>query len=339
MTWLWHYYDNPEACKPSSALRINWPSHSGEVTWPGAGRPFWGREWSNRTVLVEGDSINGELYGALVCNLRAHGFAVMEADMHVRRDRSMRDQASAESRDCATRPSPHPSGPRVTAFYERVCAISSAAADRDWSYYHHSEGVYIPETDTLLVHRGHSKYEPGIAVSLSLGDVVVLNYGLHYGAAEPAFQAPPDAFRDGISSLLQLTSTWPGQLLLKEVSAQHFPDTGAYASTAQKSRADCVCETMDNLTRTTNWVAQQNHILRSLARGHPVRTTLLPFYEATARSAGMALGEHVDRDGRRRCDCTHSCYDAGFWNEVFDSWGPLVFPRLLRRPRGQHARR
>lgn len=205
--------------------------------------------------------------------------------------------ANCESLDSAM---PEP----ARAFYARVRALPDGAWSGDVSP---RLAFFVPATASLVVRKGYGIFhEKDFRELLSLGDVVVSGYGLHYHEGRPAGE--PDFAAD----IRQLVSLIPadrprGSVLLKEVSAQHFMGDGAFEAWEQnhadrdKRQEACVCTQMNATVRVGNWVARQNAIIAEATRGGAAggagNVVVLPYYNATADRPDLKVRERTDTSG------------------------------------------
>ncbi len=96
----------------------------------------------------------------------------------------------------------------------------------------------ITNTATFVVPKGWHKYmRSDMAGILSMADVVVVNYGLHYHGPEGHPELKMQEYETEMRSLfgqLEKHASQPGKAaVFRETSAQHFAGTGSYASKEQ----------------------------------------------------------------------------------------------------------
>ena len=179
----------------------------------------------NKTVTFVGDSINNLVYRAALCELHRWGLTVLGLQ--------------------AGNPAPQASAgmqARLAAHWRHIARLSHvnrATGEAFWVGDPPVEALVVVETDTLVVPKGWHKYKRSdTAGVLSLSDVVVINYGLHYHAPPGE---PPDskfaiyeaAMRGLLTQLAAFAKGTGKAALFRETSAQHFRDTGSYASEEQ----------------------------------------------------------------------------------------------------------
>lgn len=223
-------HDNPEACDAAAVAEYNWPQYpadppGGRATPAGitALAALFRGPWANKTVIFDGDSLMEEQWAVTMCALRAQGLGVVEAPMCPPQKMGLR--ADTYTDEC---PALDPGMPeRARAFYDRVRAVPT---DR-WSKGGSPKlAIFVPATGTLVVRKGYGLFaEPDFKALLSLADVLVSGYGLHYHEGERW------VFEGDVDRVTALAAEWVRggrgrQFFLKEVSAQNFPGTGAFVA-------------------------------------------------------------------------------------------------------------
>ena len=286
--------------------------------WGGLGSPgdavalgeIVDRFWRNKTVVFDGDSIMEEQWAATRCILAALGLAPVDAPM-CPPETNGGARADTYVDTCSLSPE-LPAA--ATSFYTRVRTVPKSRWSNGGSP---RQALFVPRTGTLIVRKGFGEYSPtDFAELLALSDIIISGYGLHYSEQDMS------KYASNMRSLAHLAEhAGRARVFLKEVSAQHFQGSGAYASWEQahpKSAeigAACSCTPMNATTYTNNHVARQNALLKTL----PVK--LLPFYDATAKRHDLNVGARCTPGWAIcACDCSHSCASADFWRDVFGEW-------------------
>ena len=197
---------------------------------------------------------------------------------------------------------------RVRAYWRqhsRFGHIHQATGGRFWLGDASAELEVIPETGTLVVPKGWHKFKASDAAGyLSLADVVVVNYGLHYHGPEghpELTMSEYEAEMRKLFALLEGFAKLPGKAaLFRETSAQHFEGTGSFSNMEQAhpgKGAACRCEKMAPEVEADNDITKMNAIVAKLAaecvaqacfgarsdapHRHP-HVKVLPFYALTA---------------------------------------------------------
>jgi hypothetical protein len=160
----------------------------------------------------------------------------------------------------------------------------------------------FPETRTLLVFtKVHRLVESRIAALLTLGDVFVVNYGLHYDTTNHTAYAV---------DMRRLAALAAGRrVLFRETSAQHFPGTGAYATweQAHTGGTPCVCAPSTEESEARNAVRRFNAIARSEFK------EIIPWYDYTNQQHELHEEDYCAYETPLKreqgcCDCSHYCY-------------------------------
>ena len=267
----------------------------------------------NKTITFVGDSINNLVYRAALCELHRWNLTVVGLQAG-----NMAPQASA------------PMQARLAAHWRHIARLSHVNKATDGAFWVGDppvEVLVVIETNTLVVPKGWHRYKRSDAAGiLSLSDVVVFNYGLHYHSPPGD---PPDAKFDiyekamrGLFHQLAVFASAAGKgALFRETSAQHFRETGSYASEEQAHPKEmgpngCICHPMAPEVLYNNDVSRLNDIVAKLAKevGPPVG--VLPFYNLTAprfdmHEAGFCGFEqkrgNPESDGQCWYGCMRQC--------------------------------
>ena len=295
----------------------------------------------NKTIFFVGDSINGLVYQAAVrCRLAHHTIpswcvcAPLTRRQVCELNRWGMKVFTHDPRDSDDGVEPGLLT-RIKSFYRRVARynhLDGATGKSVWL----GGAPLIPEvvrdTGTLVVPKGWHKYKASdMAAVLSLADVVVVNYALHYHGPLDHPERVMDEYEQEMHALfLQLDAfaSLPGKAaIFRETGAQHFSGTGSYAGDRQahpKIAKGCHCAPMSDEVRRHNDVTRFNDVVHRLAARHP-RVRVLPFYDITAprhdmhEGAFCAFGQaRVEPNVQRFCcDCTHYCHTPQLWRHVF----------------------
>lgn len=250
-----------------------------------------------RTLVFVGDSITEGVWDWLVCDSHREGLRSVRLDDAERGTGRGRIDAHVQSlRDPVMRA-------RASAFWEAWFGAS-------WG----KEGLPLP-MDTrvlafpaaralLVFSKTHRFIERHMAALLTVGDVFVVNYGLHYDMASAS------TYSSDMSRLAELSAS--RLVLFRETSAQHFRGTGAYTtwSQAHTHGEKCACEAATAATEAGNTVQQLNEIAR---RQLSAVVTFLPFYNYTVQHHALHEEDYCAYESALKrsqgcCDCSHYCY-------------------------------
>lgn len=223
-----------------------------------------------KTLMVVGDSITNLVYHGLVCEAARHGLTV--TDDH----------------------------PRLQAFVRQFSAVPKDQWVGEGAPHQYT---YVVETDSIIAHKGWAKSShTDTAAFLSLADIVVVNYGLHYNQMEEYLDAMDQLFKQ-----FKDFNAMPGKnALFREISAQAFENTGAYTPGADKVGGGCA-PTPE--AAFDNFVVQQNALVATLAHKHQV--PMLGFYNTTLPRWNSREERFCEFEGRRNnpeavcLDCKH----------------------------------
>ena len=292
----------------------------------------------NKTIFFVGDSINGLVYQAAVCISCPCALSVAPLTRHPAQLCEMSRwglQLSAHH--------PHDSDDgvapdllaRLKAYYRRVARyhqLDEATGKGFWLGGEPPKPEVVASTATLVVPKGWHRYKPSDMVAiLSLADVVIVNYALHYHGPPGHPERMLDEYEQEMHALfLQLDAfaRLPGKAaIFRETGAQHFAGTGSYAGDEQahpEIAKGCHCAPMSDEVRRHNEVTRYNDIVHDLASRHP-HVRVLPFYVITAPRHDMHEGAYCAFDQMRDepdaqyvcCDCTHFCHTPQLWRHVF----------------------
>lgn len=224
---------------------------------------------------------------------------------------------------------------RMRAYWRhhaRFSHVHASTAQHFWLGDEPAELEIIHDTHTFVVPKGWHKYKPSdMAGSLTMADVVVVNYGLHYHgpAGHPEQKmAEYETEMRGLFAQLDAFAALPGRAaVFRETSAQHFIGTGSYASADQshpRAGTPCVCEAMKPEVLWSNEITQLNDVVHRLAAEFP-RVKVLGFYNLTAPRFDMHEEQYCGFEQMRSepgnsgscCDCTHLCHTPQLWRHFF----------------------
>lgn len=256
-------------------------------------REFLHNNVRSKTLMLVGDSITNLFYHGFVCETARHGLTVTE------------------------------NHPRLQEFVR----LFSAVPKDHWV----GEGaphmyVYVVETDSIITMKGWAKSsQTDTAAFLSLSDVVVVNYGLHYNSMDEYRLAMDQLFKQ-----LKDFNKLPGKTaLFREISAQAFEGTGAYTPGADKAGGGCAPTPPDRAY--DNFVVQQNAIMWSMAEKN--RVPMLEFYNTTLPRWAVREERFCQAEGRRNnpesvcLDCTHLCFTPTLWASEVDKLSNTLIVR------------
>jgi len=224
---------------------------------------------------------------------------------------------------------------RMRAYWRqhaRYSHVQASTGGRFWLGDEPPELEVVHDTGTFVVPKGWHKYKASdTAGSLTMADVVVVNYGLHYhgppGAPERKLEEYEHEMR-GLFEQLDAFAQLPGRAaVFRETSAQHFIGTGSYAGAEQshpKAGTSCRCEAMGEAVLWKNDITALNGVIHKLATEFP-HVRVLPFYNLTAPRFDMHEEQYCGYEQMRSdpensgscCDCTHMCHTPQFWRHFF----------------------
>ena len=131
----------------------------------------------------------------------------------------------------------------------------------------------VRSSGTLVLPKGWHKWKQSdMAALMSIADVIVVNYALHYHGepGKPETKLPQyEAEMSGLFAQLEAFDRQPGKAaVFRETGAQHFTGTGAYAGDDQahpgKARG-CHCDAMAPEVLRDNEVTRFNDVIHRLA--------------------------------------------------------------------------
>ena len=174
-----------------------------------------------------------------------------------------------------------------------------------------------------IVGKGWNRYfQSEWDAMLPLGDVFIFNYALHYPENEK------ELFINDYTLLLNKCNTaYPSkQCIFREVSAQLFAN-GAYDPQNPQNKGNGTCvSNQDALWSPTNWVYQQNSIIRDMIGREYTNVKILPFYNMSAVRGDQTELHFCAREAERSnpgkksdCkDCSHLTMTPVLWAKVVD---------------------
>jgi len=285
-TWI-----TVERCK---GLRLDtaWPTYDPYIPrahgWATA-RRMMHDQLRGKTLLLVGDSITRNVWNGFACELARLG---LELDT---------------------------GHPRVGALRRASRALNESAG-----WHPINDLYYIPEADALVGWKGWGRPNAyDTACMMQLADVLVVNYGLHYGTLN-------DYERDmrQLFASLSAFNAQPGKMaVFRETSSQAFFGTSAYVKDAHKTTSNCapIAEEVAH----NNHVWSQNVLVHQMALAADV--PVLPFYNLTVPRWNMRLERLCqvpammnESDPEAACnhgactsacdvDCSHLCATPTLW--------------------------
>jgi len=290
------FYCDPPS-KPASGhlptAHSNWPSeerleladiHSQAL--PKASLAELTRLLPNQTLLIMGDSVMEQFYNALQCMLR-------------------KEELEA------------PNDPKFLNFIKTNEYL--------WKMGKRKMPPKLPQqarTGTRLLFSRQVNYQAeDVAASLATGNVIVVNWGLHYHDMQLYARELHAAF----AQFEAHASRTGNAVLFRETGAQHFKEadergagmlrssTGEWEKRDKSTDKHCACSPIEDFN-----VNRQNHVLHEvLASGKYPHVHLLPFYELTRPRWRWHFGNCTHRPNgwnyETCCDCSHFCYTPGMW--------------------------
>eukprot|EP00898_Chlorokybus_atmophyticus_P000587 jgi/Chlat1/1529/Chrsp122S01802 len=181
------------------------------------------------------------------------------------------------------------------------------------------QGVAAPRYGTLFLFARVNYYNKDVlARFLDLADIAI-SFDIERFAVDMI----------SLQSQLEQFVTTPGAgkiAVIRGMSAQHFPHSGAWNLSDPTHRSNCTCARMEPRMVETNHVATQDRILQEMvmrASSSSDRLLFLPLYDLTVQRHDMHLqackrisGNQSDYAWTGCCDCTHYCYTPGLWDRL-----------------------
>jgi hypothetical protein len=280
--WNWA---NPQRC---SQMRLDrdWPTWDPWIhrnhSWANA-RELMQAHLKDKTLLLVGDSITNLVYHGLVCEVARHGLTVITSHQRLR---------------------------------DFELAFHAIPIDMWVGQGVPHQYVYVEESNSIIAHKGWAKpSRTDTEALLSIADVVVINYGLHYHNMSE-YAEDMDAL---LSQMRAFNEKQGKRALFREISAQAFDGTGSYVPGAERG-AGCAPTPPDKAY--DNFVVQQNKLIHQIAREYDV--DVVPFYDTTLPRWNMREERFCEIEGRRNnpdtvcCDCTHLCVTPTLWAQEVD---------------------
>ena len=290
---------NVDRCRTALRLDRDWPTHDPYIkrnaSWHGP-RNLLHDFLRERTFFMVGDSVGKLIYMGVACEVARHELSISFG------------------------------GARLDALYKRVEAMPLSV----WENGPPDKGYYVAESETIISQKGWGRPSPSDTEALlSISDVVLLNYGLHYHILGEYEQAMTALFAQ-----LGAFNRLPGKLaVFRETSAQGFPGTGSYTPGAEHSTGGA-CTQTPTAAAYSNFVWQQNEVVRRLGAQYGV--PILPFYNLTLERYTMyeerKCKQHATAEecAREAVDCTHLCNTPTLWAFVLDSLYNILSAHLQK---------
>ena len=231
------------------------------------------------------------------------------------------------------------------------CNQSDAWRHWGWGTFHDDNlGCQKVKTVADVLSSGCAAHGQAFEAMLANTDVVIVSYNAQY-----CFRHSPALWSSDLRALLPILERFArraGKIaMMREPSAQHFPDGGSYNASRHASRdvnEPCTCQpAADDDPRDLNRIATFE--LRQLTAELAPSVSVLPFYDATkprhkmhlqamcayrpprsygagppsppavrsTRAAADGGGEETPRPTRACCDCTHFCHSPAFYEATF----------------------
>jgi hypothetical protein len=253
-------------------------------------RTFLQEHVRSKTLMFVGDSITNLFFHGFVCESARHGLTI--TDNHPRLQEFVR-QFSAVPKD-------HWVGEGAPHMY-----------------------TYVVETDSIITMKGWAKSsKTDTAAFLSLSDVAIVNYGLHYHDQDE-FEA---SMEDVFSQMHDFNARPEKMAVFREISAQAYDKTGAWTPGSDKQSTRCTATPPEVAYDNAVW--RQNQLLWRLAQKHQV--PMLAFYNTTLPRWDVREERFCEYEGRRNnpdavcTDCTHLCITPTLWASQVNALSDLV---------------
>ena len=300
-------------------LLTDWPTTDPHVAIQNFGEPvkLLLKLWHNKSVLIAGDSLTTQMLMALMCDI-----ASLDFDMCV-------------GFNCAN-------GRIVGAWLSHYSMTLNQSNSTFWGALGPPAlPITIPQTGTIVVRYAVSRFDfATISYLLQFFDVVLLNYGLHYGGLSHSVDM--ETYSQDMTKLFGMLnqhsqSTSGFTALVRETSAQHFFGTASYESQDQSAVSPDKCNCSFLAANSVNGVSLKNAVLKSLSQKYEL-VKLVPFYDLTRPYHDMHLETYYRHTStlrpqfRNHCDCTHFCHSPWMWKKFFTQ---LV--RIVHQHNKSHA--
>ena len=257
--------------------------------------------FSGASVLLVGDSVQGELFSTLAALLGA--------------DRGVQDEAAARRR-CLP-------GSRLMAHHAHEVRVETLACDGRLGieFIRNEFLLWAGARDTLdaaAIRRQDNKYLCDWADDASGADLLVLSRGLHE-APDAAFAEQLAATLDGLSAARGAPNApW----LVYRGSHAVVPNCHAYADPSPESLADRIVATPGE-PHSAAWanISHQNRIAKDIADARGV--TYMDVFAQTARRPGARPDWHAG-------ECMHYCVPG-----PIDDWARLLLAYWLEKRRSR----
>ena len=230
---------------------------------------------NNWKLAFEGDSITGQIFSGLECELRRRGFAV--------------DKNITSFWEDKTKPKP-----RWRYGLDRITELVVRKR---------------PGESTTAIIRLYSMYRPmedlhEIEQIARDNDILLFDNGLHFGAQVP------DEWRQHMTSMIQHFQAQQDSslklLLWRETSAQHFNSTGGHFYPLLVKQLNCVPppDLPQNATEPHFRMVTMKHLMEEFNASTLLQ--LLPFHEYTKKFYDLHTNAYAG-------DCTHFCSTPSLW--------------------------
>ena len=269
MRWSWL---TPERCRARPRIE-DWHPYvdpdlaRNEEHWVSI-RHLFRTHFQNKRVWLVADSIGNLVYSGLMCEVSRH-------KMHYSTHGRMMDEFRSQKYAATWYPDP----PYSADYFEDT--NTTIMIQKGWHVYNRTDFTSI----------------------LSLADVVLVNYALHYHDM--------DVYEESMKEMFQLLKDWSGQAFFRETGPQFYALTGSYASHEQahpkNGDTSYNCEAMPADVVWNNQIYRQNEIIRRLA---PEKVKIVPFYNLTLNRWKQLEGRYCQAEGRASGQMDSTCLDC-----------------------------
>ena len=242
-------------------------------------------------LLLVGDSVMQQFYGAIACELEREG---VWSDPSMFKNTDELRHVQLDHRTGLTNATAHSVPIRFTPIYHFVNGKYDRVANASMHVLRKSVESFLENHDSLLV---------------------FVNIGLHY-VSNPVAKFDRPAYQAQMTEALlylnrkknEVAGKKHVRLVWRETSAQHFPTyNGYWPGVKYAAVMDVKCVPVKDSTPEGDW---RNTDVRQIIDRHRLNVSVVPFYQQSL----PLWGQHVN--GHLR-DCTHLCWTPMLYQPLF----------------------
>ena len=249
-------------------------------------------------LLLVGDSVMQQFYGAIACELEREG---IWPDPNVFKNTDELRHVQVDPVSGQPSPTAHKVPIRFTPVYHFVNSRFDRVANASMRALHKAVDNFLEHHDSLLV---------------------FMNVGLHY-VSNPIAKFDRPAYQSQMTEALQylnmrrnaVLGSKTVRLVWRETSAQHFPTfNGYWPGVKYAVGMDVKCVPVKDSSPEGDW---RNTDVRRIIDTHRLNISVVPFYHQTL----PLWGQHVN--GHLR-DCTHLCWTPMLYQTLFHAMARVM---------------